>query len=76
MKKLTEGQKDCLIKGYEKGYIWAMSDSWAGKSYQKNERYIPKLKSMGLITEDTIRKYEFYTLTNEGIDLVKQLITI
>jgi hypothetical protein len=77
MKKLTEGYKNCLIEGYLKGYIWVYGDSWAGKSYQRNERYISKLESMKLITKDTSRTFkEFYILTNEGIDLVKQLITI
>lgn len=77
MKKLTEGYKNCLIEGHLNGYIWIYNDSWAGKSYQRNERYIPKLESMKLITKDTSRTFkEFYILTNEGVDLVKQLITI
>ena len=76
MKKLTEGHKDCLINGHQKGYVWIYGECWAGKSYQKNERYIPKLKSMGLITKDNSRTIsEFYILTKEGIEIVNKLIT-
>ena len=75
MKKLTEGYIDCLIRGIQKGYIWTCGDSWAGKSYQKNERYVTKLEHMGLIIKDSTRTFkEFYIVTDEGKKLVENYL--
>ena len=49
MKKLTQGYIDCLIRGVIKGHIWDEDLSYTGKSFQRNERYIPKLEQLGLI---------------------------
>lgn len=74
MEKLSEGFIDCLERGIWKGHIWIYGECWAGKSYQRNERYVSKLLSMGLIAMDTNRTFkEFYVVTDEGRKLVKEI---
>jgi hypothetical protein len=73
MKKLSEGFINCLERGIDKGYIWDDDIIWVKKSYQKNERYTPKLEALGFIVKG--KSYGFYYLTEEGIKLVNKLIT-
>jgi hypothetical protein len=79
MKKLSEGHIDCLIRGLQKGHIWTYGNCWAGKSFQKNERYVSKLKLMGLIenkndTPNNTFANEFYYLTDEGKKVINDIL--
>jgi hypothetical protein len=70
MKKLPEGFINCLERGIIKGYVWDDDLCWAGKSYQKMNRYTSKLEAMNLIVK--ANSYGFYNITTEGIDYVKK----
>ena len=71
MKKLSEGFIDCLKRGISKGYVWDDDICWAGKSYQKMNRYTSKLEALNLIVK--AKSYGFYDVTADGINYVKEL---